>query len=132
MMSNNLRLLPLSIASISASVSLLRMQSISWRCERSPALSRRRRPATCDVVPVSPVLGRALRPSKRRISRRSTSLIVSRTHLETAIIIIIIIQVSVRESQRPGNQKVKSNHRLEREGRKRQQREVCILSCKAI
>lgn len=132
MMSNNLRLLPLSIASISASVSLLRMQSISWRCERSPALSRRRRPATCDVVPVSPVLGRALRPSKRRISRRSTSLIVSRTHLETAIIIIIIIQVSVRESQRPGNQKVKSNHRLEREGRKRQQREVCTLSCKAI
>lgn len=131
MMSNNLRLLPLSIASISASVSLLRMQSISWRCERSPALSRRRRPATCDVVPVSPVLGRALRPSKRRISRRSTSLIVSRTHLETAII-IIIIQVSVRESQRPGNQKVKSNHRLEREGRKRQQREVCTLSCKAI
>lgn len=130
MMSNNLRLLPLSIASISASVSLLRMQSISWRCERSPALSRRRRPATCDVVPVSPVLGRALRPSKRRISRRSTSLIVSRTHLETAI--IIIIQVSVRESQRPGNQKVKSNHRLEREGRKRQQREVCTLSCKAI
>lgn len=129
MMSNNLRLLPLSIASISASVSLLRMQSISWRCERSPALSRRRRPATCDVVPVSPVLGRALRPSKRRISRRSTSLIVSRTHLETAI---IIIQVSVRESQRPGNQKVKSNHRLEREGRKRQQREVCTLSCKAI
>ena len=76
--------LPLSIASIRASVSLLRIQSISCRCERSPALSSRRRPAMWPDGPpagIAPDLGRALRPSNSSTSSRSTSLVVSSTHL---------------------------------------------------
>lgn len=70
---------PVSMASMSASVSLLRIQSMSWRCERSPELSRRRRPG---IRPPEPAvdLGSALRPSNSKTNNRSTKRIVSSTH----------------------------------------------------
>lgn len=69
---------PVSMASIRASVSLLRIQSMSCRCDLSPELSRRRRPG---IRPVDPAvdLGSAFRPSNRSTSRRSTSRMVSST-----------------------------------------------------
>ena len=95
---------PESMASIRASVSLLRMQSINWRCVRSPALSKRRsiepvvlplllpllpprivEPGVVGAVELPdglvnppPLRGRAFRPSKRRTRSKSTSLIVSK------------------------------------------------------
>ena len=70
--------LPASIASMSASVSLLRMQSMSCRCERSPALSSLRRPGILPPMLDTPDLGSASRPSKRSTRMRSTRRIVSR------------------------------------------------------
>lgn len=69
---------PVSMASIRASVSLLRIQSISCRCDLSPELSRRRRPG---IRPADPAVdfGNAFRPSNRSTSRRSTSRMVSST-----------------------------------------------------
>jgi len=90
--------LPLSIASISASVSLLRMQSMSCRWERSPALSSRRSPAMWPEGPptgIAPDLGRALRPSNSSTSNRSTSRVVSSTHLHNQHYPIQSIQSSV-------------------------------------
>ena len=73
---------PVSIASMRASVSLLRMQSMRWRWVRSPALSKRRSPeAPLRSRGAMLDLGRALRPSKSRTSSRSTRRMVSRTHL---------------------------------------------------
>ena len=73
---------PVSIASMRASVSLLRMQSMRWRWVRSPALSKRRSPeAPLRSRGAMLDLGRALRPSKSRTRSRSTRRMVSRTHL---------------------------------------------------
>ena len=67
------------MASIRASVSLLRMQSISCLCDLSLELSKRRRtPSPLRAVLVH-ILGKARRPSNRRTNSRSTSLIVSST-----------------------------------------------------
>lgn len=73
---------PVSIASISASVSLLRIQSMSCRCERSPELSNLRSPG---ILPVDPALdfGKAFRPSNNSTKRRSTKRMVSSTHLSS-------------------------------------------------
>lgn len=72
----------MSIASISASVSLLRIQSISCRWERSPELSNLRSPG---ILPVDPALdfGKAFRPSNNSTKRRSTKRMVSSTHLSS-------------------------------------------------
>lgn len=69
---------PVSMASIRASVSLLRMQSMSCRCDRSPELSSRRSPG---IRPAEPAVdfGSAFRPSNRSTSSRSTSRMVSST-----------------------------------------------------
>ena len=68
-----------SMASIKASVSLFRIQSISCRWDRSPALSRRRRPGMRPPrLEEIPDLGRTSRLSKRSTRMRSTSRIVSR------------------------------------------------------
>lgn len=66
------------MASIKASVSLLRIQSMSCRCDLSPELSRRRSPG---IRPVDPAvdLGSAFRPSNSSTNRRSTSRMVSST-----------------------------------------------------
>ena len=72
---------PPSMASIRASVSLLRMQSMSWRCERSPALSVRLSPGRRLVILHTPVFGSAFLPSNNSTSSRSTRRIVSRQHL---------------------------------------------------
>ena len=69
---------PVSMASMRASVSLLRIQSMSCRWERSPELSSRRRPGMRPVEPAVD-LGRALRPSNSSTSSRSTKRMVSRT-----------------------------------------------------
>lgn len=81
-----LTFLPLSIASMSASVSLLRIQSMSCRCERSPAESLRRNPDNRLLMVEVPALGRAFRPSNIRTNKRSTSLMVSRQHLHNKFI----------------------------------------------
>lgn len=81
-----LTFLPLSIASMSASVSLLRIQSMSCRCERSPAESLRRNPDNRLLMVEVPALGRAFRPSNNRTNKRSTSLMVSRQHLHNKFI----------------------------------------------
>lgn len=81
-----LTFLPLSIASMSASVSLLRIQSMSCRCERSPAESLRRNPDNRLLMVEVPALGRAFRPSNNRTNKRSTSLMVSRQHLHNEFI----------------------------------------------
>ena len=77
---------PLSTASIKVSVSLLRMQSISWRCEYSlPKSSRRRLPGARFRTPAKRLLlslGTASRPSYKRIRRRSHRRNVSRQDLK--------------------------------------------------
>lgn len=75
---------PVSMASIRASVSLLRMQSMSWRWVFSPAESMRRSLGrSWPLLPPPPEpRDRALRPSNNSTSRRSTSLIESREHLQ--------------------------------------------------
>ena len=76
-----LTFLPLSIASMRASVSLLRMQSMSCRWDRSPAESLRRNPDSRLLMLEIPALGRAFRPSNSKTNKRSTSLMVSKEHL---------------------------------------------------
>jgi hypothetical protein len=73
-------LLPLSMASMSASVSLCLMQSMSCLCDRSPALSMRRRPGMREHTPPMPDLGSLSRPSNSSTSRRSARRMVSSTH----------------------------------------------------
>lgn len=75
---------PVSMASMRASVSLLRMQSMSWRWVFSPAESMRRSLGrSWPLLPPPPEpRDRALRPSNNSTSRRSTSLIESREHLQ--------------------------------------------------
>lgn len=89
---------PVSMASMRASVSLLRIQSISWRCVFSPAESmRRNRGSNWPVLP--PPLAprdRALRPSNSRTSSRSTNLMVSKQHLlNTAITTFIETKMNI-------------------------------------
>lgn len=92
------------MASMRASVSLLRIQSISWRCVFSPAESmRRNRGSNWPVLP--PPLAprdRALRPSNSSTSSRSTNIMVSKQHLlNTAITTFIRNQGFVVTSVKP-------------------------------
>lgn len=68
---------------MTASVSLLLMQSISCLCEFSCDLSNLRRLAIPPLGILTQDLGNAHRPSNNRTSRRSTSRMVSRTHLSS-------------------------------------------------
>ena len=79
---------PESMASIRASVSLLRMQSINWRWVRSPAESilRKEEDSLEGTEVVIQLRGRATLPSKIKTRSRSTSLKVSRIHLSSPAI----------------------------------------------
>lgn len=70
---------PLSMASMRASVSLLLMQSISWRWVFSPELSILLSPGRRLATVLIPDFGRAFRPSKSSTSNRSTKRMVSST-----------------------------------------------------
>ena len=74
---------PFSIASITASVSLLLIQSISCLWDLSFELSNLRRPAIPPLEMLTHDFGKACRPSNRSTSSKSTSLMVSKTHLSS-------------------------------------------------
>ena len=74
---------PFSIASMSASVSLLLMQSISCRCDLSLELSNLLSPPILALDILTHALGNARRPSNNRTNNKSTSLIVSSAHLSS-------------------------------------------------
>ena len=74
---------PFSIASITASVSLLLIQSISCLWDLSFELSNLRRPAIPPLEMLTHDFGKACRPSNRSTRSKSTSLMVSKTHLSS-------------------------------------------------
>lgn len=77
---------PESMASIKASVSFERMQSINCRCDFSPALSRcLSRGKSGPEGPPLLLRPKADLPSKRRTRRRSTSRIESSAHLSSPL-----------------------------------------------